>query len=273
MSSQIEALQTQTVDYGIDAPGVRRGMLIAGASGTVLAVAAALAQPLGLVAPGIALRVTFGLVVVGALAAVYGFFMGGYMTHASRIGKLRTRDRLLDEVAALRPWQGNEAVLDVGCGRGLMLLGAAKRLSAAKSGKAVGIDLWRAEDQTANTPNAAMENARIEAVADRVRVDTGDARALPYPDGSFDVVLSHWVVHNVESAEDRLTILDEMPRVLRPGGVIALADIAHIKQYQAHFELRKIAQIRLLDGGLHASLMGVLSGGSFRPQALLARRL
>jgi ubiquinone/menaquinone biosynthesis C-methylase UbiE len=49
-----------------------------------------------------------------------------------------------------------------------------------------------------------------------VRIDTGDARVLPYADGSFDVVLSHWVVHNLDKPYDRLHALHEMLMVLRP---------------------------------------------------------
>jgi arsenite methyltransferase len=157
-------------------------------------------------------------------------------------------------------------------GRGLMVIGAAKRLVAGQHGHAVGIDMWRAEDQSANTPAAAQQNARIEGVADRVRIDTGDARALPYADGIFDVVLSHWVVHNLEPAADRLKALDEMLRVLRPGGVLALADIACFAQYREHLRARGVVQLRFLDGGFEARVMGVLSGGSYRPQALLAIR-
>jgi arsenite methyltransferase len=48
--------------------------------------------------------------------------------------------------------------------------------------------LWRAEDQADNSPTAAQANARIEAVSDRIRIDTGDARQLPYNDRSFDAV-------------------------------------------------------------------------------------
>ena len=263
---------TPSPDYGIDAPGVRRGMFIAGAGGVLVAAFGALAQGSGAVGPGLASTVALALTALGLLVAVYGLYMGAYMTYGSRIGKLRTRDRLLDCVGELRPWQGVEAVLDVGCGRGLMAIGAAKRLGAAQHGLAVGIDLWRMEDQSANTPAAALDNARIEGVAGRVRIDTGDARALPYADGSFDVVLSHWVVHNLETTEDRLQALDEMLRVLRPGGAIALADIACIAEYEAHLRSRGVAELQLLDGGLEARVMGALSGGSYRPQALLARR-
>lgn len=272
MNADTQPTQKQKPDYGIDAPGVRRGMLIAGLGGTVLAAIATGARGFGLVGAGTASIVATVLTALGLLAAAYGFYMGGYMTYGSRIGKLRTRDRLLSQVAELRPWQGYEAVLDVGCGRGLMVIGAAKRLVAGQHGHAVGIDMWRAEDQSANTPAAAQQNARIEGVADRVRIDTGDARALPYADGIFDVVLSHWVVHNLEPAADRLKALDEMLRVLRPGGVLALADIACFAQYREHLRARGVVQLRFLDGGFEARVMGVLSGGSYRPQALLAIR-
>jgi len=272
VSTGAHATQAVEPDYGIDAPGVRRGMFIAGGGGAVLAVMAAVAQGFGLIGAGKASNIATGLGILGLLVASYGLFMGGYMTYASRVGKLRTRDRLLGQVAKLRPWRGGESVLDIGCGRGLMLIGAAKRLVAGPTGVAVGIDLWRAEDQRANTAAAAMDNARIEGVADRVRIDTGDARALPYADGSFDVVLSHWVVHNLEPAEDRLRALDEMLRVLRPGGVIALADIACIAEYREHLQSRGVTHLRFLGGGFEARVMGVLSGGSYRPQALLALR-
>ena len=271
MSSDTHGL-VRKPDYGIDAPGVRLGMFIAGVGGAVFAALVALAQRLGMFGEGTASQVAGVLTMLAALVAVYGLYMGGYMTYGSRIGKLRTRDSLLDQVAELRPWRGNESVLDVGCGRGLMVIGAAKRLVAGQRGAAVGIDLWRTEDQSANSPAAAMDNAHIEGVADRVRIDTGEARTLPYSDGSFDVVLSHWVVHNLEPAADRLKALDEMLRVLRPGGVIALADIACFEQYREHLRSHGVIRLRFLDGGLEARVMGVLSGGSYRPQALLAVR-
>lgn len=272
MSISTQVISVAKPDYGIDAPGVRRGMFIAGTAGTVLAAIAASANGFGLFGAGTASTVASVLTILGVLVAVYGLYMGGYMTYGSRIGKLRTRDQLLDQVAELRPWRGDEAVLDIGCGRGLMVIGAAKRLVAGQTGIAVGIDLWRKEDQSANTPAAARDNARIEGVADRVRIDTGDARALPYADGSFDVVLSHWVVHNLDSAEDRLKVLDEMLRVLRPGGVLVLADIAGSAQYRQHLKARGVSHVRFQDGGLETRVMGMLSGGSYRPQALLAVR-
>jgi len=256
-----------TPDYGIDAPGVRRGMLVAGGAGLVLAC---LAAAIALWTVGVILIGAVAIAAAATIAAVYGFGMAGYMTYGSRVGKLLARERLLDMAHALAPWKGREEVLDVGCGRGLMLIGAARRLT---TGKATGIDLWRAEDQTANTPEAAYENARLEGVAERVSIETGDARNLPFPAASFDVVLSHWVVHNLPDAGDRTRALDEMLRVLRPGGVLVLADIAYHLDYSEHLTARGVEDMHIDTGGLESRVIGVLSGGTFRPQAIAARKV
>lgn len=253
-------------DYGIDAPGVRRGMLAAGIGAGVLAGLATLAA---MRTSGSISTVAALVAAVAGLAASYGFGMAAYMTYGSRIGKRRTRERLLDLAHALVPWTGCETVLDVGCGRGLMLIGAAQRLT---TGKAIGVDLWRAEDQADNTPEAALENARLEGVADRVSVETGDARALPFADACFDRVLSHWVIHNLPDAADRTRALAEMLRVLRPGGVLILGDIAHHADYHKQLAARGLTDIRTYTGGWESRIIGVLSGGTFRPQALLGRR-
>jgi len=91
-------------------------MLIAGFTGLVAAVAPPLIWN--------GSRVATWISAIGFLVAVYGLFMGSYMTYGSRIGKLRSREKLLDLAATLRPWTGEEILLDVGCGRGLMLVGA-----------------------------------------------------------------------------------------------------------------------------------------------------
>ena len=65
-------------------------------------------------------------------------------------------------------------MLDVGCGHGLMLIGAAKRLS---SGRAIGIDIWQDVDQANNSAAATRRNAELEGVS--VAVRDGDARRIP----------------------------------------------------------------------------------------------
>src|SRR5262249_52281281 len=147
-----------------------------------------------------------------------------WMIYDSKIGKLRERERLLD----LIPWTGTEAVLDVGCGRGLMLIGAARRLT---SGRATGLDLWQSEDLTGNRPEATLENARLAKVADRVDVKTGDMRRMPFADRSFDVIVSNVAIHNVYEREGRDRTMKEIARVLKPGGRVVIHDIRHVAEY------------------------------------------
>src|SRR5262249_21448873 len=152
-----------------DAPGVIRNLLLAGAVALVVGVTAGLG-----LWPGESLNLS--LASMGAGCAIGFLGMGGYMLWAGKVGKVRARERLLD----LLPWRGDEAVLDVGCGRGLMLIGAARRVPR---GRATGIDVWQAEDLSGNRPEGALENARCEGVAERVEVKTADMRQLPFPDG------------------------------------------------------------------------------------------
>src|SRR5262249_17920678 len=78
-----------------------------------------------------------------------------------------------------------------------------------------------------NRPNVALENARLEGVAERVEVQDGDARRLPFPDASFDVVVSALVLHNIPGQAGRQQAAREVARGLKPGGPGALLGIKH----------------------------------------------
>lgn len=164
--------------------------------------------------------------------------VGVIMIWSSRVGKLRLRDRILDSL----PWRGDEKVLDVGCGRGLMLIGAAKRL---KTGKATGVDIWSTEDLSGNSPEATLSNAKAEGVAERIKIDSGDARKLPFPDASVDTVVSSLALHNLPSRPERVKALAEMVRVLKPGGAVAILDIFHTADYAKELETMGLQDVRL----------------------------
>src|SRR5690242_2435005 len=173
-------------DYGVDAPYAVRNLLVVAALGIISLVTrlAGLWSRQDLIAVVAAPLISAGLS-CGA--------MGVWMIYDSKIGKVREREYYLDQIA----WRGDERALDVGCGLGLFLIGAARRLT---TGRAVGIDRWQAEDLSGNTPAGTLHNATIEGVADKVAVHTGDARALPFGDASFDVVLSSNALHNIYDA-------------------------------------------------------------------------
>lgn len=209
---------TGRANYGIDAPSVVRNLALAGIGGIVLGTIIYLLRE----------RLPSGL---SMSLANTGWWAGGtmlltalLMLWGSRFGKLILRDKLL----ALIPWRGDERVLDVGCGHGLMLIGAAKHLT---TGKAVGVDIWQKEDQAGNSAEATLENIRAEGVADRVELKDGDARRLPFDDETFDTIVSSWVLHNIYERQEREQAVREIVRVLKPGGRALIVDIKHTRQY------------------------------------------
>lgn len=178
------------------------------------------------------------------LSGLFLLLSAGSYVYATRVGKFAAWEALL-EAQGLR---GDERVLDVGCGRGAVLLLVAKRLS---SGKAVGVDLWQQRDQSGNGLEAARANAAAEAVAEKVELRTADMRELPLEDESFDLVVSSLAVHNVPDAEGRAKAVRECARVLRRGGTLLLADFRFTAAYAAVLReagLRDV-QVRSLGAG------------------------
>lgn len=147
------------------------------------------------------------------------------------VGKTGLRDRLLDAV----PWRGDETVVDLGCGTGLLALGAARRTR----GIVHGVDLWSGTDLSGNGPAALRRNAELLGVAERLVVHTADVRGTGLPDASVDVVLSALCLHDLADAEARRAALDEAVRLLRPGGTLALSDLADVEdEYAVHLRGR-----------------------------------
>ena len=143
-------------------------------------------------------------------------------------GKFRHRDRMISMV----DWNGNENVLDVGTGLGLLLIGAAKRLT---TGKAIGVDIWSSKDLSGNFAAATLRNAELEGVKDKVEVLSQDARTLSFPDNSFDVILSNLCIHNIPPKEGRVQACLEIARVLKPGGVALVSDFQKTEEYTEAF--------------------------------------
>jgi arsenite methyltransferase len=177
---------------------------------------------------------------VARIAAVYFvFFLGSTLSffYTTRRGKFLEWDRLLDD-AGLR---GDERVLDMGCGRGAVLTAVAQRLT---TGRVTGIDIWSTHDQSGNAKEVTLRNASLEGVADRVDVETGDMRALPFPAASFDVVVSSLAIHNITSNDDRRRAIAEGFRVLKPGGRMMIADIRATAIYADELRTRGAANVK-----------------------------
>ena len=238
----------RTPDYGIDAPYAVRNLLIVAALGVISLITLRL---------GAWSRQDLIAVIAWPLiwAGLGSGAMGSWMLYDSKIGKAREREQYLDKIA----WRGDERVLDVGCGLGLFLIGAAKRLP---TGRAVGIDKWQQEDLSGNHAEGTLDNAKIEGVSDKVEVHTGDARKLPFDDASFDVVLSSSALHNIYDAGERQTAVREIARVLKSGGRVLIVDVRHTRQYAA--TLRDAGVDARCVQGIVASLVTVISFGSIQ---------
>ena len=163
------------------------------------------------------------------VAGLWLFLNAGVFVYATRAGKFAVWAELIERLDL----KGNERLLDIGCGRGAVLLMAAQRLPR---GRAVGVDIWSTMDQSGNAEQVTRQNAELEGVADRVELQSADMRDLPFDDGWFDVVVSSLAIHNVSGAGDRAKALREAARVLKKEGKLAIADIRYTRAYASELE-------------------------------------
>jgi len=210
-------------DYGIDAPHVLRNLFLFGVPCLLLGIYGPRHVQLGQIdflPRPMFLSTGLVLVVEGSLFLFYVKF-----------GKLRHRDLML----SLHRWRGDELVLDVGCGRGLLLAGAAKRLAAqGGAGHATGIDIWSNVDMGGNSEAATRHNLELEGIAGRCTLLGVPAEEMPFQDGCFDVVVSNLCLHNIYNRQTRSRALEQIVRVLKPGGIAILSDYKLTGEYAGH---------------------------------------
>lgn len=206
------------INYGIDAPKVIRNLLVIG-----LILLACAFLPADWFPPVSAFLHN------SALAPAISLLAGGLLMYAyATFGKTRHRNRMLN----LYDWKGNEQVLDVGTGLGLLMIGAAKRLT---TGKATGIDIFNKYDLSDNTIEQLQVNTELENVADKVEIVVGNILKTDFETDHFDVIVSNLCLHNLYKAGERRQACDEINRILKPGGKAIISDFKHTSQYSAVF--------------------------------------
>jgi len=215
----MEPAKKEKPDYGIDAPviGLRLLLIIIAA----LAIAVFLKRYSNTVAAASA-NVILSLVPTGIILIIL-------MIVYVKIGKFNHRNKMLNMLS----WNGYEQVLDIGTGHGLLMIGAAKRLI---TGKSFGIDIWNPEDMSDNTYDAAIRNAKLEGVEEKIEIIRADACQIPFADNSFDYIVSNLCLHNIPDKKNRNAACREIMRVLKPGGTALISDFMYTNEYGAEFK-------------------------------------
>jgi SAM-dependent methyltransferase len=218
--------------YGIDDPRIIVELAVAGtlsvAVGLIISAYTASSNPLAaetglLVGPGV------GFLILVVVSALYW---------SSRLGKPREMAKIVYDI----PWGGEEVVLDLGCGRGLATVLAARHLA---EGYVAGVDTWSKARISGNDPHSVLANADGEGVGSRVSAVKGNSRWLPFADSAFDVVLSGVAIHHLVPRTQREGLFAELSRVLKDGGRVGILDAGNGMEYKALLEGAGLRDVRM----------------------------
>ena len=143
----------------------------------------------------------------------------GFYDRLVRIVSLGKADRLRSEIANKAPYKTGDSVLDVGCGTGDQALIAKQAVGA--SGKVVGIDASPKMIQIALSKAGRM-NLDITFQVDLIE-------QIPFEDDHFDVVMNSLVMHHLPD-ELKIRAIDEIHRVLKPGGKVYFVDMESLAE-------------------------------------------
>jgi arsenite methyltransferase len=211
-----------TPNYGVDAPGVLYGLLLSGAACLVAAIFINGVLHFHIGSTDINFRAGSSLYWTGGCLLLEGLLFLSYV----KFGKFSHRNRIL----AYHSWRGDEQILDVGCGRGLLLVGAAKRLNDGE-GHVIGIDIWSNKDMGGNSLAATQKNIDLEGVTSRCELLSMAAQSMNFADESFDVIVSNLCLHNIYDKPVRKQAVQQIARVLKRGGQAMISDYKLTGEY------------------------------------------
>ena len=164
----------------------------------------------GFVQGWLPLKILFALPMLFALLSIVYLYRARWWFAA--LGG-NVQNKVIEILLAHIAWNGNGKALDIGCGSGALTVKLAKQYREASI---TGIDYWG--NGWDYCQKQCTENASLEDVADRTTFQQASASQLPFPDETFDLVVSNLTFHEVKDSGNKLDAIKEALRVLKKGG-------------------------------------------------------
>ena len=156
------------------------------------------------------------ILIISGIAIMLVFLwpgIGMIIMHLFFLGRIS----LIAKMEALRSIE-NPDILDVGCGTGRTAIGIAKSLK--NGGHLYGIDIYSKLAIPGNALETVQNNAKLEGVEEQTIFSYGTATEIPFEENRFDIVNVSSVLHEVHDSNDQCIAIQELYRVLKPGGYL-----------------------------------------------------
>ena len=163
-----------------------------------------------------------------AIIAIISFVVSGYFLYARYLLAPQGKDiqrSVWTTLLSHLEWDGRGSALDIGSGSGALSILLAQTYPEAT---VTGIDRWG--EQWEYSKSLCDRNAAVEGVGSRVTFQQASASSLPFPDESFDVVVSNLTFHEVRDVADKRQLIREALRVLRRNGKFVFQDLFLLKR-------------------------------------------
>lgn len=165
------------------------------------------------------------MIILFAVILVSFFFpLYAYMMFSQKGGKLQEKFYNLIIQSVGKNVEGK--IIDIGSGNGVL---AAKFAQQHEKTEVIGIDYWGKDWEYSKS--VCEKNAQIVNVENRLHFQKGDAATLDFSNDTFDGAISNLTFHEVKSATDKRTVVQEALRVVKSGGTFAFIDYFYDEKY------------------------------------------